>query len=364
MESLNANSVLTLIQALQLVGLIPSLFLIFFLSTLALRNNQAIVPILYFVALCCGFFIPLMELYPDMDNNRHIQAGLLFGESLLVAFSFLLVIQFILNRIPPIFYWLVLIIPLVGGAALIYAGMNISVACVAGHNCLDSSSYKILYNIIGSSVIFLLLVYYSSRFSTALQQDVNKKHKYWLIVALILLNLFVLAVDLARLAERISPTEADIITTILRLSFIYLVITSLFRVFYPTLAGQVISYAGAAPAHNPENDKPHVDKIRALLEIDRAYREMRLNRAALAEKVGINEHYLSRIINHYFGKNFNELINGYRIEEAKIRLRDEPGTQITVIGFEVGFNSIASFNRVFKEKAGVSPTEWRVNTSS
>jgi len=360
MGDLNANTALTLIQALQLVGLVPCLFLIFFLCTLVRRNRQALIPIFYFMALGASFAWPLTDIYLPLANNRTVEAGLLFGESLLVAFSFLLIMQFMMGKVPPPFYWFVLIIPLVGGTSLIYAGMvQAGSACLKEHTCHDVAIYKTLYNIFSSALIFLLLVYYSSRLSVTLKNDADKRHKYWLVISLILLNLFVLAIDLAKLSGRFNPAEADFIVTIFRLSFIYLVITSLFRVFYPNLMGQVIYMQRPEAQHNPDADKPHVDKVRELLEVQRVYREMRLNRAALAEKVGINEHYLSRIINHYFGKNFNELINGYRISEAKQRLLGEPNQQITVIGFEVGFNSIASFNRVFKDTVGKSPTEFR-----
>lgn len=365
MGELNANTALTLIQALQLVGLVPCLFLIFFLCTLVRRNSQAIVPIFYFLALAANFAWPLTDIYLPLSENKMLEATLLFGESLLVAFSFLLILQFMMGRKPPLFYWFVLIIPLVGGTALIYAGMmQAGSTCLKDHTCHDIANYKTLYNIFSSALIFLLLVYYSSRFSESLKNDAHRRHKYWLIISLILMNLFVLTIDLAKLSGRFNPAEADFIVTVFRLSFIYLVITSLFRVFYPNLAGQVVYVHRPEAQHNPEADKPHVDKIRELLEGQRVYREMRLNRAALAEKVGINEHALSRIINRYYGKNFNELINGYRIEEAKQRLLAEPGTQVTVIGFEVGFNSIASFNRVFKEMVGKSPTEFRTNSPS
>lgn len=360
MGDLNANAAFTLIQALQLVGLVPCLFLVFFLCVLVRRNRQAIVPVFYFAALSCSFAWPLTDIYQPLAESKGMQAGLLFGESLLVAFSFLLILQFMMGRVPPVYYWAVLLIPLVGGSSIIYAHMMQNMGeCMRDHSCYDVAAYKALYNIFSSSLIFLLLIYYSSRFSALLKQDVDRRHKYWLIISLILLNLFVLTIDLAKLSGRFNPGEADFIITVFRLSFIYLVITSLFRVFYPNLMGQVVYVQRAEALHNPESDRPYVDKVRDLLENQRVYREMRLNRAALAEKVGINEHALSRIINRYYGKNFNELINGYRIEEAKQRLLGEPDQQITVIGFEVGFNSIASFNRVFKDRVGKSPTEFR-----
>ncbi len=357
MVNFNAESVLTLAQALQLVGLAPCLFVVAFLLGMVRKNPQALIPIGYFLSLACGFALPLADIFISGAHDRMI-AGLLFGESVLVAFSFLLILQFLIGRVPPLPYWLVLAIPLVGGGSMIYASlMQGSEACLRDQVCMDVQSVRTLYNIFSSAMVFLLLVYYSSRFKGMESEDIVRRHKYWLIVALIAVHLLVLAVDLARLGHHLTVVQAQFTETVFRLTFIYLVITSLFRVFFPALATKIIEVP-VGRAYDHAADLTYAETIKTLLTTQRAYREMRLNRARLAKKVGIGEHHLSRVINHHFGMSFNELINGYRIEEAKERLKGE-ATPITTIAFEVGFNSIASFNRVFKAKVGVSPTEFR-----
>lgn len=353
---LNTDKMLTLTQSLQLVGLVPCLFIVLFLIGLARSNKQVIVPACYFASLACGFALPLADIFAPFVNVQFLTGGLLFGESALAAFAFLLVLQFLLGRMPPFPYWLVLAIPLLGGGALIYASlMQGSEACLREQVCTDVQSVRTLYNVFASAMVFLLLVYYSTRFQNVGGGE-QKRHKYALMVALIALHLFVLATDLARVSEHLTLEQARLIETVLRLTFIYVVLTSLFRVFYPALVTQIVQ-AGGRP-YNPEADLPHVATLKALLEDGHVHREMRLNRARLAKKVGIGEHHLSRLINHHFKMSFNDLVNGYRIEEAKRRLKEE-ATPVTAIAFEVGFNSIASFNRVFKRRVGVSPTEYR-----
>ncbi len=107
------------------------------------------------------------------------------------------------------------------------------------------------------------------------------------------------------------------------------------------------------------NDTLIATQIETLLTQEKLYQEMGLTRTQLAEKLSVSESRLSHIINAHFGCNFNILLNKRRVAEAKERLSHEPKTQITVIAFEVGFNSIATFNRVFKEIVGISPSEWR-----
>ncbi len=350
---------LSLTQALQLVGLVPCLFLVLFFTSLLRKNAQVLIPLFYFLSLGCHFALPLVDLYPALAHNITMLGALLFGKSLLVAFCFLLILQFITGRVPAWPYWLILAVPLVGSGAIIYASLiQPTDACANNPDCQDMFAIRALYNIFSSSLVFLLIIYYSSRSSGVSSEDINRRHKYWLIIALILLHLCMLGVELAQLAGRAFPEDAEFALVLLRLTFIYIVITSLFRVFYPAMAKEVLQLASPHLVYDPVRDRPHVERIQVLLEGEHVYREMRLNRAALASKVGIGEQQLSRIINGHFGKSFNELINGYRIGEAKLRLIAEP-TQITTIAFEVGFNSIASFNRVFKDMVGVSPTEFR-----
>jgi len=358
----NDNTILTMVQALQLVGLVPCVFVAVLLVILARRNPQGLLPAGYFLSLACAFALPLLAVFSSDTAHPVLNAALLAGESMLVAFAFLMVLQFLHGRMPLLPYWLVLAIRLIGGSVLVYASL-MQGDCTQDHVCSDTAAIRTLYNVFGSSLVLLLLTYYLSRFSGFGREDRDRRHKYALIVALISVHVLLLATDLAQLAEMLTATKAFSIATILRLTFIYLVMTSLFRVFYPArIMRQFIEVpvevpVPMAPVYDPTQDVQHVEKLQALLDA-RIYREMRLNRAALAKKVGIGEHHLSRVINHHFGKSFNDLINDLRIEEAKQRLRSET-TAITTIAFEIGFNSIASFNRVFKAKVGKSPTDYR-----
>src|SRR5690606_4741131 len=70
---------------------------------------------------------------------------------------------------------------------------------------------------------------------------------------------------------------------------------------------------------------------------------------------------LSNIINRQFECNFFEFINSYRIEEAK-RLLAAPeyaSKNMLEVMYDVGFNSKATFNTLFKKKVGMTPSEYR-----
>lgn len=77
-----------------------------------------------------------------------------------------------------------------------------------------------------------------------------------------------------------------------------------------------------------------------------------------AKNAGFSEHYLSRIFNRAIGSPFHLYLNKIRIKhaESKIILNDD---SITEIAFSCGFNSIPTFNRLFREMKGCTPLEYR-----
>lgn len=358
-----SDTVLTLTQALQLAALGPCLFLVAFLALSMRDARQVMVPILYFLALSCSLALPLMDaIRVASDETQLWQRGvLLLGESMIPSLSFLLVMQFIQGRTPLPFYWLILALPVVGGGSITYATLMVNDdVCVYGGNlCLDPYSIKALYNLFSAALIFALLMAIFIRQAPGIDKDDrHRRHKHWLILSLVLLDLLVLATHLYHLADYISQRQAEFVIILMRIGYIYLVLMSIFKVFDRQFTIDTERVPAARPFVVTDEDTLLAEKLKLKLEGERVYREMALSREKLATMLNVGEHQLSKIINRVFGKNFHRLVNGYRVEEAKQRLTGE-STAITVIAFEVGFNSLASFNRVFKEEAGMSPTEWR-----
>lgn len=79
---------------------------------------------------------------------------------------------------------------------------------------------------------------------------------------------------------------------------------------------------------------------------------------ALALHTGYHYAYLSRCFKEYTGVSFVEYVCRYRINEAK-RLLTETNLTVLNIAYETGFSSLRSFNRAFKDKNGIAPSEYR-----
>jgi AraC-like DNA-binding protein len=88
------------------------------------------------------------------------------------------------------------------------------------------------------------------------------------------------------------------------------------------------------------------------------WREPGLTLSDVARRLATNETYVSRAFNEGLGLNFNAVINGFRVEAVKAALHRE-SVELLSIALDAGFSSKASFNRVFREHTGLSPTAWR-----
>lgn len=83
-----------------------------------------------------------------------------------------------------------------------------------------------------------------------------------------------------------------------------------------------------------------------------------VTRDLLAETAGLSPNYLSSLFNVYTGKKINEYINSIRLEDAAKKLINSDFS-ITDIAFSSGFESLTTFNRLFKKMYESSPKEFR-----
>jgi two-component system response regulator YesN len=83
-----------------------------------------------------------------------------------------------------------------------------------------------------------------------------------------------------------------------------------------------------------------------------------ISREGLAAALGMNPNYMSTLFKKYTGLKINDYINKLRIEAAAQQLSGSE-TKIIEIAYSVGFESLTTFNRVFKAVMGKTPTEYR-----
>ncbi len=108
------------------------------------------------------------------------------------------------------------------------------------------------------------------------------------------------------------------------------------------------------------DDQTLAEAILAKLAQGELFREAQLKVADLAQQLNAGEHKISRVITQVLGeRNFNQLINRYRIAYASEQLRAWPNRSVIDISADSGFASLGPFNRAFKASMGCTPSEYR-----
>lgn len=107
--------------------------------------------------------------------------------------------------------------------------------------------------------------------------------------------------------------------------------------------------------------KRHAEALGSLMQHEKLYLDETLSLRALANKLQKDPNLVSYILNNFFHKSFYDYVNDFRIEEVKNKIDDPAHSHLKIveIAYECGFNSKATFNRVFKKYTGKSPSEYK-----
>lgn len=102
------------------------------------------------------------------------------------------------------------------------------------------------------------------------------------------------------------------------------------------------------------------DELYKILEKEKIYKEDGVNLNMLSERLGTSRHNTSQIINEHFDMNFFELMNKFRIDEAVEMIKNKGDEKLTIIdiAYKVGFNNKVTFNKAFKKRFDVTPTQY------
>ncbi len=103
------------------------------------------------------------------------------------------------------------------------------------------------------------------------------------------------------------------------------------------------------------------NKIINYLESNNPYLNPNITLPQVANELNITHHFLSKVINEAFKLNFNDFINSYRIDHAKVLLKAKEfeNYKISTIASESGFNSISAFNAAFKRFTKTTPSKYQ-----
>lgn len=108
-------------------------------------------------------------------------------------------------------------------------------------------------------------------------------------------------------------------------------------------------------------DRLH-DEILRLLVSERKYRDPGYSSKKLAEELNTNSRYVSAVCATRFHKNYSELVNDYRVNDAMSLLTDRRYAKMSVedISEMAGFSTRQSFYANFYKRTGITPRQYRM----
>ncbi len=349
LENLNFS----LPEILSLIGLVQCAYLLIYIAIRMKNIAHAGLPFVYFFILGAAFFFDMAESHIGKISDFYYYLQW-FAWFTLPPLSVLLVIQFSDIQKTPLIreYWVLLLPPLC--FILSITAVDSINACERLEPCEQLKSLMTVTGLLAGAISLLVIFSKKDLFIKARRQRLGKE-RYWLIFAIISVNSLLLAIVLAALMDYLSYEEATQIRTILGLAFVYLVSTSLLRL-YPKKP--VVSHNTLSTEEFSEDEVALAERIDYLIFTEKVYQEPAYSRADLAKECGYSETIVSKVFNAHFQKSFPQVMNEQRVEEAK-RLLEETKASVKTISEEVGFNSMPSFNRVFKEMTGFAPSAYR-----
>ncbi len=102
------------------------------------------------------------------------------------------------------------------------------------------------------------------------------------------------------------------------------------------------------------------------MQKEKPYLDDELTLQKLAEQTGLSPHNLSEVINSRLNQSYYDFINGYRLEEFKIRLANPANDKYSLLSlaFDSGFKSKGTFNAIFKKQTGKTPSEYKAGLTT
>lgn len=111
--------------------------------------------------------------------------------------------------------------------------------------------------------------------------------------------------------------------------------------------------------------EPHNRELFEILDTlvneEQLFLEPDINRDMLIQQTGIPKNSFPQLLQNYAYTNFNGYINNKRLEYSIPLLRDTQNYTIQAVALDSGFNNVRTYNRVFHDKFGITPSEYREN---
>ncbi|MEM6377480.1 MAG: AraC family transcriptional regulator, partial [Bacteroidota bacterium] len=260
--------------------------------------------------------------------------------------------QTCLSLVPSMLYALVYTTPIL----INYVSDSIIFPYVEGIDTIEMTVYKDIYGIIYFVFSIRLLLQVERKIVHVLS-ELSEAQYAWLFKFVFTFFGVIIVDFLFTLVEFLWGYDANwdgyIVVLILIVSMFYLAYYGIQQVshFIPEFLFE------SQKKTTTQDFKALALQLEELMEKDKPYLIPNLSLRDLSDKIGTTDKHLSMLLNNHLNVSFYDLVNTYRVKEAKARLlsSDLEKYTSTGIGKMCGFSSKSSFYRVFKKETGVTP---------
>src|SRR5689334_15799884 len=125
-----------------------------------------------------------------------------------------------------------------------------------------------------------------------------------------------------------------------------------------------VRYGGAGMAkgddHRDGNRLEYRHRVNRVIDYIQEHRAEELSLEVLAQVAAFSPYHFHRIFKAMTGENLKELVQRLRLEWAASMLLNRPEREVLDIALDSGFGSASAFARAFKDRFGMTATEWRM----
>ncbi len=238
------------------------------------------------------------------------------------------------------------------------AGTSVIVFLLSINNIYERISHLLLGLTIVTALIFIIYIF------KKIIRNRQRDFKLVLVISdsvIITVNIVIVALFLFFDTSVIDPSLLSIFSS--------LFLTILFSIYFArrdglqklkmdSLLARLNNIEAKSNSIQKYNISPALEnKLEEIIVFIKENYSASISREDLAETVGVNPNYFSSLFNIYTGKKINEYINDIRLQKASELLLLQ-NDSVTDIAFSSGFESLTTFNRLFKKMFSCTPKEF------
>jgi AraC-like DNA-binding protein len=234
----------------------------------------------------------------------------------------------------------------------------------ASINATTNEFYRVFSNV-ASLVCIAAIVYVWNEALSGFSKIRSKLERRFRIIFVSVFSIPVAVAILWVLGAEAETFAAEWNNSLMTLCAFIGLVGSRFAVEYRLKTLKIKPPSSAYASYKQDNDadaKQLADKMLKAINSDSLLTQPNLKISDLADHIGAQEYKVTRCItSHLQFRNFNHMLNNYRIERVIGRLKDNNSSHLTIatIAFDCGYNSLGPFNRAFKLHTGVTPRKYR-----